>query len=80
MIPKGPVSGKAGEVSQVSETQSHELVLMLDDFTWEAAVEEADRLGVAIENLVHFSLLYYLADRDSGRIARRLPDSLAALH
>lgn len=49
------------------------LALELNDFTWEALEEEAARLGVSIEELARFAVLYYLADRDSGRIARRLP-------
>jgi len=57
--------------------QSHELTLKLDDFTLEAICEEAARLGVSTEELARFSLLYYMADLDSGRIARRLPDTMA---
>jgi hypothetical protein len=45
----------------------------LDDFAWEALAEEAGAMNVPVEELGHFALLYYLADRDSGRIARRLP-------
>ena len=52
---------------------SRELKLELDDFTREALEEEAAQLGVPAEDLVRFAVLYYLADRDSGRIARRLP-------
>ncbi len=33
--------------------------------------EEARLQRVSVEELVGFSVLYYLADRDSGRIARR---------
>jgi hypothetical protein len=49
------------------------LTLELQAFTWEALGEECAKLGMSIEELVSFSVLYYLADRDSGRIARRLP-------
>jgi hypothetical protein len=49
------------------------LTLELQAFAWEALGEECAKLGMAIEELVSFSVLYYLADRDSGRIARRLP-------
>jgi hypothetical protein len=38
--------------------------------------EEAFRLGVGVEELVTFAVLYYLADVDSGRIARQVPTSL----
>jgi hypothetical protein len=34
---------------------------------------EAARLGVSLEELASFAVLYYLADLDSGRIARQLP-------
>jgi hypothetical protein len=49
--------------------------LRLDGFAWEAVEEESDRLGVSVEELARFSVLYYLADLDSGRIARRIPDT-----
>lgn len=44
--------------------------VQLDGFAAEAIDEEAERLGVSIDELVAFSVLYYLADVDSGRIAR----------
>jgi len=49
------------------------LTLRLDRFAWKAIEEEADRVGVPVEDLIAFSTLYYLADLDSGRIARRIP-------
>jgi hypothetical protein len=49
------------------------LLVHLSDFAWEALEEESTRLGVPIEELVGFSVLYYIADADSGRIARRVP-------
>jgi hypothetical protein len=49
------------------------LTLRLDGFAWDALEEEAARLGVPVEELASFALLYYLADLDSGRIARELP-------
>jgi hypothetical protein len=51
------------------------VALQLDGFAAEAIDEEADRLGVSIEELVSFSVLYYLADLDSGRIARQIVTS-----
>jgi hypothetical protein len=42
-------------------------------FTWDAIEEEALRQGITPQELARFSLLYYLADCDSGRIARKLP-------
>ncbi len=51
------------------------LSLPLDEFAWEAVQTESARLGVAAEELVAFSVLYYLADVDSGRVARRIARS-----
>jgi hypothetical protein len=51
------------------------LMLKLDDFAWEAIQDESAELGISAEELIAFSVLYYLADRDSGRIARRIPTS-----
>jgi hypothetical protein len=47
------------------------LILDLDAFAWRALAEEAVQMGVPIEELASYALLYYLADRDSGRIVRR---------
>jgi hypothetical protein len=52
------------------------LTIGLEPFAWEALEQEAARLKVSIEELASYGVLYYLADGDSGRIARRLP----ALH
>jgi hypothetical protein len=51
------------------------LTLRLDTFAWEAIAEESSRLGVSVEDFVSFSVLYYLADIDSGRVARRITRS-----
>lgn len=48
------------------------LSLPMDVFAWETVEEESARLGVSVEELVAFSVLYYLADVDSGRVARRI--------
>ncbi len=51
------------------------ITLRLESFAWEAIDDEAAREGVTIEDLVAFSVLYYLADIDSGRIARQISKS-----
>ncbi len=51
------------------------LSLPMDVFAWEIVQEESARLGVSVEELVAFSVLYYLADVDSGRVARRITRS-----
>jgi hypothetical protein len=47
------------------------MTLRMEEFAWQAVREESSRLGVAEEDLIGFAVLYYLADVDSGRIARR---------
>jgi hypothetical protein len=58
--------------------------LRLGAFAWDAIEDEAARAGTTAEELIAFSVLYYLADADSGRIARipypRLADYPGAAH
>jgi hypothetical protein len=49
------------------------LTVTLGAFGWRAIEEQAAELGVSAEELARHALLYYLADRDSGRIARARP-------
>lgn len=49
---------------------SRSVTLRLGGFAWEAIDDEAARAGSSTEELIAFSVLYYLADVDSGRIAR----------
>jgi len=48
----------------------------LDDKTWQALSDEADRQGVTPELLARHALLYFLADVDSGRVGALLDDAL----
>jgi hypothetical protein len=52
------------------------LALELETFAWEALAEQSVELAVEVDELATFSVLYYLADCDSQRIARRLPAEL----
>lgn len=52
------------------QTGGGHMTVELDGFAAEAIGEEAARLGVPVDELVSFSVMYYLADIDSGRIAR----------
>jgi hypothetical protein len=74
------VSGSHAEDRHAKDPQNtsaqRDLTLRLDGFARETIDEEAARLGVPVEELVAFSVLYYLADVDSGRIARAIPTSL----
>jgi hypothetical protein len=53
------------------------MTVELDGFAAQAIDQEAARLGVEVDELVSFSIMYYLADVDSGRIAR---DAFGRLH
>lgn len=57
------------------EHTERSVTLTLEGFAWETLEEEATREGVAMDELIAFSVLYYLADIDSGRIARRITSS-----
>jgi hypothetical protein len=49
--------------------------LPLDGFAREALEQEARRMGVSPGEVMTFAVLYYLADLDSGRIAREISTS-----
>ena len=49
------------------------VTLRLDEFAYRTIEEESVKMGVSVEELTIFAVLYYLADLDSGRIARRIP-------
>jgi hypothetical protein len=51
------------------------LTLRLEGFAWKTIEEEAALAGLTTEELVAFSVLYYLADVDSGRISRQISRS-----
>jgi hypothetical protein len=60
----------------VGEAASDRTVtLRLRGFTWDSVEQEAAREGVTREELIAFSILYYLADVDSHRISRRISRS-----
>lgn len=46
------------------------VTLRLSAFAWRTATRQAASSGMTLDELVNFSVLYYLADLDSGRIAR----------
>jgi len=55
---------------------AHSVSVPLQGFAWESIEQESARLGVPVEELISFAVMYYLADVDSGRIARRISRSL----
>jgi hypothetical protein len=58
-----------------AEQGARSVSVPLTGFAWESIEQESARLGVPIQELVSFAVLYYLADVDSGRIARRISRS-----
>jgi hypothetical protein len=75
---------RAASASSVGERS---VTVGLEGFAWEALAEESARLGVPVHELVAYAVSYYLADVDSGRVARRVsrggahnyPDSDASI-
>ena len=49
----------------------------VDDATWDALDREARRQRVAIGALAAHAVLYFLADSDSGRVAKRIGESVS---
>lgn len=68
----------SGKDAGAAETRnaSRRVTVELDEFGRQALERECRRLGVSDGELLRFALLYYLADIDSGRIARRIPDMM----
>lgn len=54
------------------------IALEMDGFGWSELELQSQQLGVSEAELVRFALMYYLADVDSGRIARALADGPSA--
>jgi hypothetical protein len=61
--------GEAGEVTSTIE-------LDVDQSAWKAFSLEADRQGVSTDRLLQHGALYYLADRDSGRLTETILEDL----
>lgn len=72
-----PELGPGGS-GEPDERATHELRIRLDPFTHEVLEQEAARMDTSVEEFVLFAAVYYLADLDSGRIARHLPSSSPA--
>jgi hypothetical protein len=52
------------------------VTVCLDDATWHALHEEAERQAVSAADVARHAILYFLADVDSGRVGRRLETAL----
>ena len=67
------MSGRTRSPEGPQSAETRQLALSLQGFAWEALEAECTRLGISAEELVGHAIAYYLADLDSGRIARELP-------
>ncbi len=67
-----PTPGRL-QSDRADPADERKLTLNLDAFAWKALTEQSNELGVSVEELASFSVLYYIADLDSKRIARRIP-------
>jgi hypothetical protein len=71
-----PAAERGSPASEDRQTPSRTRIqLELDGFAASAVEQQAADLGVRVEDIVGFSVLYYLADLDSGRIAREVTTS-----
>jgi len=61
--------------SERPDDETRRLSVRLDSFVWQALELEGNRLGVSEEELAGFAIAYYLADVDSGRLARAIGDA-----
>lgn len=72
----GPSKGASAEQQRGAHGErSVSVTLHMDGFAWEAIEQQCDGLGVSMEDFIAFSALYYLADIDSGRVARQITRS-----
>jgi hypothetical protein len=55
-----------------AEDERPTVTLSLDSLAYEELARESARHGIPPSELASFAILYYLADVDSGRIARRI--------
>jgi hypothetical protein len=73
-------SGRAGwRVPRFDEgngARAATVTVTLDDATWTALAEEADRQGVTGEAVAVHALMYFLADLESGYLAGRIEEAL----
>lgn len=67
--------GQGASAKEHGEPGERSVTLRMDRFAWEAIEEQCNSLGVSVEDFVAFSTLYYLADIDSGRVARQIARS-----
>jgi hypothetical protein len=83
MSPRQPRSAKpraarARAAGGDSQKRGETLTVRLDAFAWHALEEESAKQEMTPEELARHAVLYYLADLDSGRLARHVPGERAS--
>jgi hypothetical protein len=76
----GQSGARAGRTADRAKAESRDacpapdgtISLQIDSLAWQELAREAELHSLAPEELASFAILYYLADVDSGRIARRI--------
>jgi hypothetical protein len=54
----------------------HGAQLTIDDATWLEFTAEAERQSVSPDQLLQHAVLYFMADRDTGRLTQRILEDL----
>jgi hypothetical protein len=74
-------SGRAGWLYPDFRHRNHdgldvELQINVEEAVWHDLSKEADRQGVSTDHLLQHAALYFVAERDSGRLAQRIISDL----
>jgi hypothetical protein len=63
-------------IDEDGDGADHEAQLTIDDATWLEFTAEAERQGVSADQLLQHAVLYFMADRDTGRLTQRILEDL----
>jgi hypothetical protein len=64
----------ADQSAQPSQDEGdHRVTIAFGSAMWQTLCAEAERQSATVEEIVSYATVYYLADSDSGRLARKLP-------
>jgi hypothetical protein len=75
-------SGRAGWrypdfLREDDQVPVREVPLTVETAIWEEFTEEAERQAVSADQLLRHAALYFMADRDAGRLAQRILEDLS---
>lgn len=63
-------------LAEDSDGSNHEVQLTVDEAIWREFTVEAERQGVSPDQLLQHAVLYFMADRDTGRLTQRILEDL----